>query len=195
MAARLSFTMEQEIRIKKAKLANGGGVEIQFIDHDGNKVAMKGYNPCHHDLLFAFAALTPFFADLTEQREADSIDWDNIDCNDNKELLKMMTVTGISIGGDDVNKIITMTGRRALATSRVLNLNAPGVPMNDDAFEWPFKSEFDLAVQALIYEVKEYLLHRKWECEQGTLDFEAEQDDPFAAPAKTVDAPPLDTVA
>lgn len=185
----------ENINIKKAKLSRNGCVEASYIDADGNDIAFKGINKCHRDLRTAFQGLAPFFADLTEQKEADSIDWDNIESEDNRELLKKMQVNGISIGGSENSRIITMSGNRTLATSRILNLNAPGVPMEDDTFEWPFISEFDLAVQALLYEVKAYILNKKWEVRQETIDFDADNYDPFAAPQPTDEVAPLDTVA
>ena len=109
--------------------------------------------------------------------------------------MKKIQVNGISIGGSEHSRLITMSGNRTLATSRILNLNTPGVPMEDDTFEWQFISEFDLAVQALLYEVKAYILNKKWEVRQETIDFDTDNDDPFAAPQPTDDAVPLDTVA
>ena len=185
----------EDINIKKAKLSRDGSVEASYIDADGNDIAFKGFNKCHPDLRAAFQVLVPFFADLTEQKEADSIDWNNIESEDNKELLKKIQVNGISIGGSEHSRLITMSGNRTLATSRILNLNTPGVPMEDDTFEWQFISEFDLAVQALLYEVKAYILNKKWEVRQETIDFDTDNDDPFAAPQPADDAAPLDTVA
>lgn len=185
----------QDIKIKKAKLSRGGCVEASYIDADGNEIALKGKNKCHNDLRVSLEALVPFFADLTEQKEADRIDWSNLDNPENVDLLKKLDVTGLSIGGDDNNRIITMTGRRTLLTSRVLNLNSPGVEMESETFEWPHIDDFDLAVQGFIFEVKEYILNRKWEVVQGVLNFEADTDDPFALPQPTDEAASLDTVA
>ena len=67
--------------------------------------------------------------------------------------------TGVSIGGDDSNRIVTLTGRRTLLTSRVLNLNSPGVEMDSETFEWPYISEFDIVLQRLIYEVKKVVIN------------------------------------
>lgn len=144
----------QEIKIKKAKLSKGGCIEASYIDADGNEITLKGKNKCHNDLRVALAALVPFFADLTEQKEADSIDWHNLESAENVDLLRKLDVTGLSIGGDDNNRIITMTGRRTLITSRVLNLNAPGVEMESETFEWGHVDDFDLAVQGFVFEVK-----------------------------------------
>lgn len=87
------------IKIKKAKLGKGGIIEASYIDADGNEITIKGKNKCHNDLKVAFAGLVPYFADLTEQKEADSIDWRELESAANIDLLRKIDVTGISIGG------------------------------------------------------------------------------------------------
>lgn len=168
------------MKIKKAKLSKGGTVEATYLDADGNEITLKGKNKCHNDMRVAFARLVPFFADLTEQKEAEKIDWDELECAENVEALRRLEVTGLSIGGDDNNQFITMTGKRTLLTSRVLNLNAPGVEMESETFEWPHIDEFDVAVQGVLFEVEEYIVNKKWEVVQGTLNFDGDPDDPFA---------------
>lgn len=169
-------------------------MEATYIDEDGNEITLKGKNKCHNDLRVAFAALVPYFADLTEQKEADGIDWDNLEGADTVERLRKLDVTGVSIGGDENNRIVTMTGKRTLLTSRVLNLNAPGVEMESETFEWSHIDDFDIALQTLIYEVKEYIVNRKWEVEQKSL-FDGDPDDPFANTTVTVGAPPIEEPA
>ncbi len=177
-----------EIKIKKAKLAKGGTVEATYIDADGNEISLRGKNKCHNDLKVAFAHLVPYFADLTEQKESDSIDWSELESALNVELLRKLDVTGISISGDENNRYITLSGKRTLFTSRILNLNTPAVEMDSESFEWSHIDDFDIAVQDVIYEVKEYIVNRKWEVVQNTLDFDGNPDDPFAAPQPTDDA-------
>ena len=53
-------------------------------------------------------------------------------------------------------------------------------------FEYPYINELNLAVQAVIYEVKTYLFNQKFAITQTTLDFEAVPDAPFDA-GKMVD--------
>lgn len=77
-----------DIRIKKAKLSKGGCIEASYIDADGNEITLKGKNKCHNDLKVALAALVPYFADLTEQKEADNINWDNLESAENVDLLR-----------------------------------------------------------------------------------------------------------
>lgn len=180
-----------DIKIKKAKLSRSGTVEAVYIDTDGNEIALKGTNKCHHDLREAFSRLIPFFTDLTEQKEADLIDWDNLEGEVTVDALRKMDVTGISIGGSDENPFITMTGRRTLFTSRILNLNSPGVEMNSETFEWSHIDDFDIAVQAVLFEVKEYIVNRKWEVVQMEFDFGDGNDDPFGEADPTDEAVPV----
>lgn len=183
------------IKIKKAKLSKEGTVEATYIDADGNEIALKGKNKCHNDLKVAFSHLVPYFADLTEQKEADMINWHELESAENVDILRKMDVTGISIGGDENNRIVTMSGKRTLFTSRILNLNAPGVEMDSEMFEWPHIDDFDIAIQDVVFEVKEYILNRKWEVVQGELNFDGDPDDPFAGVEGVPDAPPIESDA
>lgn len=180
----------ENIKIKKARLAKGGTVEASFTDSFGNEITVKGKHKCHIDLRTAFAALVPYFADLTEQKEADAIDWSEIESAGNVELLRKIDVSGISIGGDGGGRFITLTGNRTLSTSRVLNLNSPGVEMESETFEWEHIDDFDVAVQNVIYEVKEYVVNRKRDETQASFNFD-NPDDPFQTEA-TADAPSIE---
>ena len=84
-----------------------------------------------------------------------------------------------------------MTGRRTLATSRILNLNAPGVEMDSESIEWEHIDDFDIAVSDVMYEVKEYICNRKWEVAQTSLNFDGDPDDPFASQSPTDDVAPV----
>lgn len=188
-------TLEVRIKVKKAKLSKGGCVEASYTDQDGNEITIKGKNKCHLDLRAALDKLVPYFADITEQKEADRIDWSDLDSAENVELLKKIEVTGVAIGGDDVNQVITMSGRRTLFTSRILNLNSPGIELDSETFDWAHTDDFDIAVQAFFYEVEQYIVNRKWEVIQPALDFGDDPDDPFAMPDATEDAPSVTDVA
>ena len=178
-----------ELKIKKAKLTKSGSVEATYIDQDGNEITIKGNHRAHVDLRVRLQELVPYFADLTEQKEADRIDWSNLESDDNKELLKQISVSAVTKGGDDSAPFIIMSGKRILMTRKVLNLCSPGVDPGDVSLE--HGDEFDMAVQAFLYEVEQYILDRKYDTD-GVLDFsEAETsgntDDPFGAATPTVD--------
>lgn len=183
------------IKIKKAKLNKGGTVEATYVDADGNEITLKGKNKCHNDLKVAFSHLVPFFADLTEQKEADLIDWTDLEGADTVDLLRKLDVSGVSIGGDESNRIVTLTGRRTLFTSRILNLNSPGVEMESESFEWGHIDDFDMALQSVVFEVKEYIENRKWEVMQMEINFDGDPDDPFAGAEPTADLPAVEEYA
>lgn len=182
-----------EIQIKKAKLSKNLCLEATYIDEEGNDITLKGNAKTHPDLRMAFGALVPFFVDLTEQREAGKIDWDNPDSEENENLLHKIDVTGITISGDSSNRFITLTGRRTLNTSKVLNLNSPGIDMDTETMEWDHIDEFDFAVTALLHEVKEYIVNKKYAVSEPSL-FEGDPDDPFA-PEPTHELPDAESVA
>lgn len=189
-----SNIIEMDLKIKKAKLTKSGSVEATYIDQDGNEITIKGNHRAHEDLRNRLKELVPFFAELTEQKEADSIDWSNLNGEQNNELLKQISVSAVSKGGDDSSPFIVMSGKRILMTRKVLNINSPGVDLGDEALE--HGEEFDMAVQAFIYEVEQYILERKYD-KDGVLDFNdadtpGNTEDPFSAAEATVS---IDAVA
>ena len=161
-----------EIKVKKAKISKGGRVEASYTDVDGNEITLKGKNVCHNDLKVATAKLIPYFADLTEQKESDFINWKDLDSVENIDLLRKIEVTGVSIGGDDMNPIVTLTGKRTLNTSKVLNINTPGVELNSETLE-----------------VGLYITDRKWQVVQSEINFDVDPDDPFAVVRPAEDIP------
>ncbi|MCM1141064.1 MAG: hypothetical protein NC453_21055 [Muribaculum sp.] len=187
-------TLEVKIRVKKAKVSKSGCVEASYTDQDGNEITIKGKNKCHNDLNVALAKLVPFFTDITEQKEADGIDWDNLESAETLERLKKIEVTGVSIGGDDINPIITMTGKRALSTGRILNLNSPGIELDSETFDWEHTDDFDIYVKGFFYEVEQYIVNRKWEVVQPSL-FSDDPDDPFGESTPTEDVAPIEQTA
>lgn len=178
------------IKIKKAKLTKGGSIEATYMDEDGNEITIKGKNPAHLDLKTRLAELIPYFAELTEQKEADRYDWDNPSAQDNIDLMRRLDVTGVSMGGDDNNPIATITGRRTLMTSKVLNLNTPPTELDSDDGGWVRADDFRFAIDAFFYEVEQYILERKWAVRQTELNFDNE-DDPFANADATDEASPI----
>jgi len=175
-----------DIKIKKAKLTKGGTIETTYIDEDGNEITLKGKNTVHPDLKTRLAALIPYFAELTEQKEADRYDWNNAESESNLDLMRRLDVSGVSLGGDDNCPIATMTGRRTLMTSKVLNLNTPPTDLNADDSGWARADDFRFAIDAFFYEVEQYITERKWSVKQTELNFENE-DDPFANAGTTDD--------
>lgn len=168
-----------DIKIKKARLAKNGGLEVAYTDTEGNEVTVKGVNPVHRDMREAFVRLIPFLADLTEQREADNIQWDDLEGEYNKDLLKRMDVTGITVSSDDISDTVTITGRRTLSvTKKVLCLNTPAISLDQDSEDYENLSELTEAIDAVKGEAKLYITERKYSVVQTEIDFN-NPDDPF----------------
>lgn len=175
-----------DLKIKKAKLTKGSTIEATFIDEDGNEITMKGKNTVHVDLKARLAALIPYFAELTEQKEADHYDWNHPDSAENLVLMRRLDVTGVSLGGDDNYPVATLTGRRTLMSSKVLNLNTPPVDLDSSDNLWIRAEDFSFAIDAFFYEVKLYVTDKKWAAKQSEINFE-DEDDPFANANATED--------
>lgn len=183
-----------DIKIKKAKLTKGSTIEATYIDEDGNEISIKGKNTVHVDLKTRLADLIPYFADLTEQKEADRYDWDNPDSQENIDLMRRLDVTGVSLGGDDNCPIATLTGRRTLMSSKVLNLNTPPTDLDADDSGWVRAEDFRFAIDAFFYEVEQYITEKKWSVKQAEFNFE-DDEDPFADAEPTDAAPPVEQPA
>lgn len=185
---------EKDIKIKKAKLSKSGYVEATYTDDEGNEITLKGIKKAHPDMRTALDALVPYFADLTEQKEADAIDWEDTKSAYNIDLLRRLKVTGVSVGGDDSNRFVTISGNRTLLTSRVLNLNSPGVELDSETFEWPHIDQFAFELEGFFYEVKEYILHHKYDTAQQEFNFEADPADPFGDGGEAPAPVPMDMI-
>lgn len=176
------------ITIKKVKLVKGNILEVQYVDAGGNDITFKGRNFVHPDLKFRMSALVPFLADLTEQREAPRIDWLNLEGIETVEALKNLSVSGVTIVDDDIEKKVVLSGSRNLQSSKVLNLCAPLASMTDIE---DYEHSLDLkdAVDALLFEASLYVTENKVAVEQRTFDFDNDPDNPFAEATPTADVP------
>lgn len=178
-----------DLKIKKAKLTKGGSVEATYIDADGNEITIKGNHRAHADLRDRLQNLVPYFAELTEQKEADKINWSDLGSEANKELLRQISVSAVSKGGDESAPFIVLSGKRMLMTRKVLNLCSPGVEIGDEALK--HGDGLDIAVQGFLFEVEQYILDRKYETE-GVIDFSGNDtpgnvEDPFGEAGVTAD--------
>lgn len=178
------------LNIEKAKLGKGKSVEAQYADGEGNAITYSGCNPCHPDLMATLENLVPFFADITEQKEADSIDFNDICCDENRELLKSLSVTGVRLVSNDCVNSVMLIGKRLLRNAKVLNNNSPLVELDADS-DYKHAAELDEAVREFFYEVEQYVCNRKYAAVQGELNFAPDGDDPFANPGITTDVAPI----
>lgn len=182
------------MNITKAKLNKGGTLEVSFVDDDGNDVCLKGKNPAHEDLKARLNAIIPYFAELTEQREVPMIDWANLDSDENADLLHRISVTGVTVKGDDIDRQCVIVGKRTLGTSKVLNLCAPLTGFDPDTETYERCEDLRDVVDAFIYEAELYVKEKKWSVVQMNINFDGNAEDPFANADETQAVPIEDTV-
>lgn len=188
---------EREPKIKKAVL-NGRQLTVTYTEFrpEGDKdIVVKSEIPAHKDCTDAFKRLIPHFILLTEMKESDkvsqraaSVGMENLGISDDDDF-KNADVYGIKMGKNDNNTdTVTLIGERFLKIGGSVGFNSPAQELESSGseFEYPYINELNLTVQAVIYEVKEYLFNKKFAITQTTLDFEAVPDAPFEA-GKMVD--------
>lgn len=181
---------EREPKIKKAVL-NGRQLTVTYTEFrpEGDKdIVVKSEIPSHKDCTEAFKKLVPHFILLTEMKESDklsaeaaAVGIENISADDGYLNAE---VVGIKIGKSDNNTdTVTIMGSRLLKLGGSVDFTSPAQELESSGgeFEYPYINELNLAVQAVIFEVKEYLFNGKFAITQTTLDFEAVPDAPFEA--------------
>lgn len=190
---------EREPKIKKAVL-NGRQLTVVYTEFyaEGEKdITVKSEIPVHKDCTDAFKRLVPHFILLTEMKESDKVSRraakvgiENIGVGeDEDDDFKNADVYGIKMGKNDSNtETVTLMGERFLQMGGSVDFSslAQSLESSGGEFEYPYINELSLAVQAVLYEVKEYLFKGKYAVTQTTLDFEATADVPFDA-GKMVD--------
>ena len=186
---------EREPKIKKAIL-NGRQLTVTYTEFrsEGDKdIVVKSEIPAHKDCTEAFKKLVPHFILLTEMKESDklsaeaaAVGIENISADDDYLNAE---VVGIKIGKSDNNTdTVTIIGSRLLKLGGSVDFTSPAQELESSGgeLEYPYIDELNLAVQAVIFEVKEYLFKGKFALIQTALDFEAVPDAPFEA-GKMVD--------
>lgn len=181
---------EREPKIKKAIL-NGRQLTVTYTEFrpEGDKdITVKSEIPAHKDCTDAFKKLVPHFILLTEMKESDklcaeaaAVGIDNISPDDdylNAEVI------GIKIGKNDNNTdTVTIIGGRLLKLGGSVYFNSPAQELESSGgeFEYPYINELNLAIQGILFEVKQYLFNGKFAITQTTIEFEATPDAPFEA--------------
>lgn len=186
---------EKERNIKKAVL-NGRRLTVIYTETypEGDKdITVKSEIPAHKDCTDAFKKLVPHFILLTEMKESDRVSHlaanVGIDNIPEEDEFKNADVYGIKLGKNDSNvPTVTLMGERYLKAGGSVDFCslAQDLESSEAEFEYPYINELNLAVQAVIYEVKEYLFNGKYAVIQGEINFEATADAPFEA-GKMVD--------
>lgn len=181
---------ERDVKIKRAVL-NGRQLTVTYSETypEGDKdITVKSGIPAHKDCTDAFKKLIPHFILLTEMKESDRVSSlaassgiENIGEGDD---FKNADVYGIKMGKNEGNTdTVTLMGERFLQTGGSVEFCSPAQELESSGgeFEYPYIGELNLAVQAIMYEVKEYLFNGKYAIVQKEIDFEAAADTPFEA--------------
>ena len=172
------------MEILKAKITKDNTLVATYKDENGT-TTVEGKNLVTNDLKRAFSMLVPHMAFLCEQKEAENrLSLDELP--DNIETI--LEVTGYTVGGDGDSKGVTVTGKRFLKSSKVLNLNTPFTKFNDENEQYDFQFELEQAVEQCDFEVREYLFNKKWKVVQQEFSFEEAPADISADPIEDIQA-------
>lgn len=175
--------------IVKAKLNNKARIEATYIDKDGNWVTVKGIYHPHNDLVISLSALVPYFALYTEQKEADSIDWEDVRSEDNRLLLAYLLVNGVTKTPLQGRTMMTISGTRMLKAGDYLAMTTPGLEV-ERLEKDPHGVNFLAAVNNFFAEVEKYIFESKYD-RSGMIDYDAIGGDPFANPSLTDNVKPI----
>lgn len=88
----------------------------------------------------------------------------------------------------EIARGVTVTGKRFLKSSKVLNLNTPFTKFNDENEQYDFQFELEQAVEQCDFEVREYLFNKKWKVVQQEFSFEEAPADISADPIEDIQA-------
>lgn len=181
---------ERESIIKKAVL---GGRQLTVVytetyPEGEQDITVKSEIPAHKDCTDAFKKLVPHFILLTEMKESDRVGHlaaragiENIPAEDE---FKNAAVSGIKLGKNESDvPTVTLTGERYLRTGGSVVFCSPAQELESSGgeFEYPYVNELNLAVQAVVYEVKAYLFHHKYAITQTEINFESVPEPPIEA--------------
>lgn len=169
-------------------------IEVTFFEHMDvndvpitNEVVKKCNMIVHKDFIDALAGLKIHFALLCDLREVNQFP-ERYDVNnfDHEQYLEKITITGITIGGDDDSAGVVIIGRKELP-SGVLNLVTPFTRFDSD-YQW--QSELEEAVRNLSNETEQYVFDQKWGVKQLEFQFEeyADGEEPFGTFEDTLNA-------
>ena len=180
--------MEKEIEIKKAKVKSGMFLAYEYSERTlsaQNNVAMSSDAPIHPDLENAFKKLVPHFALLTEEVSQGIVAGTIEQNNPFHELLDKFTVTGFSLGGSGDSEGVVIIGYKELASGKKVNFNSPFQTFYDDSSEaYPYTHKLKQDVNAVIYEVEQYMEGKQADPPMKSLfdGFEDDEQEDFKIP-------------
>lgn len=161
--------------IRKVKLTSGRTLEVELVekltDGSARNIVLKCDQLAHDDLVATFDKLKIHLVKICDLYEGRDIDPESF--NPEKDLGKFK-VTSFSIGGNDDSLGVTLTGQKRFDSGKVLNLNTPFTPYNDEIDPYEFAAELSLSIQGCIYEANEYLFNEKYAVKQLDLPFDQE---------------------
>lgn len=163
----------------KIQVTKKNTLNLVFKDDASNIVTVAGGNIIHKDLKACMNTLIPHIAMMTEQREADGktlkqLEADRIQDGNSRSVFRLMTVDTITLSENE--QTVSLAGCRILQNGKVIKVESPQISSSDGE-HYDYCSELFLAIEAVIYEAKQYWSEAKWGIKEGDLDFGAE--DPF----------------
>lgn len=156
----------------KIQITKQGTLNVNYKNADGDVIQFLGANIVHKDLKEAMQALVPHLAIITEQREAfnktlrDLRDQRITDEGDN--VYKRLTVDAISLSNSEQR--IAITGTRILTKQGVISVTTPKIN-TVDSDDYEYSDDLSLDLDAVKYEVKQYIEEKKWGVKQAEIDF------------------------
>lgn len=146
--------------IRKVKLTSGRTLEVELVekltDGSARNIVLKCDQLAHDDLVATFDKLKVHMVKICDLYEGRDIFPETFDAEND---LKKFKVTSFSIGGNDDNTGVTLTGQKRFDSGKVLNLNTPFTQYYDEVDPYEFASELSLAIQGCVYEAEEYLFN------------------------------------
>lgn len=162
----------ENVRINKAKIKDELFLDVEYTEelqgHSKKDTKLSCTVPVHNDLKEAFQKLRRHLAVLCDEvKTPNKKDFTGIEFPE-------FEVKGFSIGGNDDNEGVTISGSKE-GKYGLVNLNTPFKKWADE--EYPFVSDLSLDVTVAIAEVEQYLFDGKRAPEQQLeMDFAEEQD-------------------
>ena len=157
----MNADVSSNVKIKKAKIKDGLFLDVEFTEelpgHSKKDTKLSCTIPIHEDLKNAFINLHKHLAVLC----------DEVPTPKKKDFstseFASFKVNGFSIGGNDENEGVTISGNKE-GTYGFVNLNTPFKKWMDE--EYPFINDLGLDVNRAINEVELYLFEGKRAPEQ-----------------------------
>ena len=180
----------KEPKLKKATL-KGRQLTVTYCEYrpEGDTdVTKKCEMPAHKDLTEAFKKLIPHVMLLTEMRESEQL---RVQASLSKGIDKIKEeefdftnceVLAVKLDKSDTGcDAITISGNRYLSRGGTISMSTASQELErkDEEGEYEFIDELALAVEAVKFEVNEYLFNEKYAANQQSIDFEVGADAPF----------------